>query len=366
MFFNPFPHAIGIDIGDLSIKTVQLNNLYKRKNKTRFELISAKSTRLPHGLIVNGILEKPEAVRKYLIHLLEKRSKKEKFYKTPWVVASLPDSQGFLKLIQLNKNFDDIIDEDVIIAAQKHVPFQENDYYLDWQIVPNSDITEEHSNILIASIPKKIVDTYTYLLESVGLAVVALELGALSVARSMITADKQYSGQGRALLEINASGATMTIYDKDHIQFSKSLSYSGEMLTAALAQKLRTSYDEAEIKKKARGLEYGPDNSWTILAEATDKLVEEINQTIEFYYSHFQAANKITHITMCGGGSALKGLDKILTAKLNIESAPGHVWKNLFSPKPIEVDERQSLKFAKVVGLAIRAASNPFFDSHYI
>ena len=366
MFFNPFPHAIGLDIGDLSIKMVQLSKRRKRQKQAAFNLIVAKSTRLPHGLIVGGILEKPEAVQKYLIHLLKKRTKAEKFYGTPWVVASVPDSQGFLKLIQIEKNFDDIIDEDIVIAAQKHVPFAANDYYLDWQIVPNSKLAEEHSNILIASIPKKIVDMYTSLLESVGLAVVALELGALSVARSMITADKQYIGQGRAILDINEAWSALTIYDNDHIQFSKSLSYSGEKLTTALAQKLHLSYDEAEIKKKSQGLEYSRDISWPILAEATDQLVMEIKQTVDFYYSHFQNTNKITHITMCGGGSALKGLDKILTEKLKIESAPGHVWKNLFSPKPVNVDEKQSLKFAKAVGLAIRAANNPFFDDNYI
>src|SRR3989338_9994660 len=125
MFFNPFPHAIGLDISDLSIKMVQLNNISKLKKGKTFELINAKSTQLPHGLIVNGELEKPEAVRKYLLHLFEKNDKKEKFYKTPWVVASIPDKHGFIKLIQLAKEPNDIIEEDIIIASQKHVPFQE-------------------------------------------------------------------------------------------------------------------------------------------------------------------------------------------------------------------------------------------------
>ncbi|MDP2692630.1 MAG: pilus assembly protein PilM [bacterium] len=367
MFFNPFPHAIGIDINDLSIKMVQLNNISRRKRRSAFTLVNAKSTQLPHGLIVNGELEKPEAVRKYLLHLFEKRNRKDKIYKTPWAVASIPDKHGFIKLIQIDKEPGDIIDEDIIIASQKHVPFHENDYYLDWQIVPNHNTSNpEQTNILLASIPKSIANMYTYLLESVGFAVIALELGALSTARSMITANNNYEGQGRAILYLGATESTLTVYDHNHIQFSKSLKYSGELLTTSIAQNLHLSYDEAEMKKKAYGLEYTKSKCWPILVEQTDNLIAEIEQTLEFYYSHFPSTNKINHITMCGGATAMKGLDKILTKKLDIESQPGKVWKNLFSPKDIILDESKSLRFAKAIGLALRAASNPFFDNNSI
>lgn len=365
MLFNPFPHAIGLDIGDLSIKMVQLNNISGRKKGNAFELITARSTQIPHGLIVNGELEKPEAVRKYILHLFEKKLfQKDRFYKTPWVVASIPDKHGFIKLIQLDKEADDIIDEDIIIASKKHVPFQENDYYLDWQIVPSHNHDGNYTNILLASIPKNIANMYTYLLESVGLAVVALELGALSTVRSTITANKNYENEGRAILYIGATESTLTVYDHDHVQFSKSLNYSGEILTTAIAQNLHMSYDEAEMKKKAYGLEYDKSKSWSILAEQTDKFVEEIKQVLDFYYTHFPTTNKITRIIMCGGGASMKGLDKVLTSKLNIESKPGDIWKNLLSPKPIEMDLNKSLRFSKAVGLALRAANNPFFDSN--
>ncbi len=367
MFFNPFPHAFGIDISDLSIKMVQLNNISRRRRGKSFELVNARSTRLPHGLIVDGELEKPEAVRKYLLHLFEKNTRKDRFYRSPWVVASVPDRFGFIKLIQVDKEPNDIIDEDIIIASQKHVPFQEDDYYLDWQIVPSHNHNgNTYTNVLLASIPKNIANMYTYLLESVGLAVVALELGALSTVRSMITANKDYSSEGRGILYIGGTESALTVYDHEHIQFSKSLNYSGEILTTAIAQKLHISYDEAEMKKKAYGLEYTKNKCWPILAEQTNKFIDEVQKTIDFYHSHFPDTNKITHITMCGGTSAMKGLDKILTSKLKIESKPGNVWKNLFSPKPIKMDAVKSLQFAKAIGLALRAARNPFFDNDYI
>ena len=363
MFFNPFPNAVGVDIGDLSIKVVQLNNLSRRGRGPSYGLSTARSTQLPHGLIINGVLERPETVRKYLSHLFHKTAENEKPIKTPWCVVSVPDNQGFIKLIQIDKEPEDIIEEDIIIASKKHIPFQEDDYYMDWQIVPDNSADENYTNILIASIPKKIADMYTYLMESLGMAVVALEIGALASARAMITVNKEYTGEARAVLDIGATRSTVTIFDHNHIQFSRSIPYSGEILTMSIAQKLHISYDEAEMKKKAYGLEYTKSKSWSILAELTDELVDQIEKTLNFYYSHFPNANKITHITMCGGGAALKNLDKILSLKLKISAKPGRVWKNLFSPKPITIDETKSIRFTKAVGLALRAAGNPFFNS---
>ncbi len=366
MLFNPFPNAIGIDISDISIKAVQLKNVSPFRKKASYELITARSTQLPHGLITNGVLNNPETIRKYIFHLLRKSTEEEKPIRAPWVAASVPDNQGFLKLIRLEKEPEDIIEEDILIASQKHVPFEEDNYYLDWQIVPNYEKTNSYTNILIGSIPKNIADMYTYLLESLGLVVIALEIGALSAARAMITANKEYNGEARAILDIGASRSTITIFDHDHIQFSSSVPYCGEVLTTSISQKLHMSYDEAEMKKKAYGLEYTNNKTWPILAKLTDELVDQIKKTLNFYYSHFPEANKITHITMCGGGSSLKNLDKVLSLKLKIPSRIGHVWKNLFSPKPINMDEIKSSRFTKAVGLALRAADNPFLNKDTI
>lgn len=345
---------------------VQLKNVSHGRKIPVYKLVTARATQLPHGIVINGILERPETVRKYISHLLSKTGQGEKAIKSPWVVASLPDNHGFIKLIQIEKDPEDVIEEDIIIASKKHIPFQEDDYYLDWQIVPNISHNPNETNILLSSVSKKVADMYTYLFESLGLAVVALELGALSTARSMITADKDYTGQARAMLDIGATRSTITVFDHGHIQFSSSLPYSGEVLTAAIAQELHLSYDESEMKKKTFGLEYSKSKSWPVLTDLTDQLADQINKAFDFYYSHFPNTNQITHITMCGGGSVLKNLDNIISLKLKIDAKPGNVWKNLHSKKPILFDTTKSMRFTKAIGLALRAADNPFFRTEAV
>ncbi len=366
MFTNPFPNAFGLDIGDLSIKLVQLRNVSHRGKGASYELVRARSISLPPGLIVNGELQKPEQVRHYIQKLL-KGKEGDKPVKSPWVVASLPETRGFIKLITIGKPSEDVIDDDISIEAKKHIPFGEEDsYYLDWEIIPNQKQDDE-TRVLIAAIPKLIADSYTYLLESIGLGVVALEIEALAIARSMVTAGKEYTGEARALIDIGAARSSLIVYDDDTVQFSTSLPYSGEIVTTALEQKLHVDHVQAEKTKKEYGLEYKEQKKvWTTLMRETKKFADAINKNIKFYYSHFPGANRITHITMCGSGTNLKHLDKVLSLELKVECKAGNVWKNLYSKRDIVIPADEALGYATAIGLALRAADNPFFSKDSI
>lgn len=362
MFFNPFPSAFGLDIGDLSIKLVQLRNVSLRHREAAYEIATMRTVSLPPGLIVNGELQQPEKVRKYIQHLL-KGTGDERPIKSPWVVTSLPETQSFIKLITLNKPAEEIIEDDVLSSAEKHIPFSLDKYFLDWQIIDS--LAKDETPVLIGAAPKDICNSYTYLMGTLQLCVVALEIEALAIARSMITAKKEYDNEARAILDLGAVRSSLIIYDKDVLQFNITLPYSGELVTTLLAQKLHISHEDAEKKKKEVGVEFQERNNavWTIVAGSVDDLARDIKKAIEFYYSHFPGANKITHITMCGGGSEMKKLDSLLSLKLGIEAKPGNPWKNLSEHAADSIPKKNGLEFCTAIGLALRAAENPFFPS---
>lgn len=364
MFGRPFPNAFGLDIGDLSIKLVQLRNVSSRRRGASFHLMEHRSIDLPHGLIANGEIQEPERIRKYLHHILGHDKRKYKPIKGSWVVASLPETQSFLKHISVQKAAEDIEDEDIVAVAKKHIPFGDDDSYIDWQVVPSKNNTTGHTEVIIGAIEKSIANSYTYLLESLGLGVMAIEIEALSIARAMITASKEYDNEARALLDFGATRSSLVVYDHESIQFSTSLPFSGELLTTALSQKLGLSYKEAEQRKIEVGLDTKKHRgkAHAILREQTDRLAKEAKKALHFYETHFEGANKVTHITMSGGTANLPLLDQALTQTLGIQTSPGRPWKNLHSKKEIAMDPRQSLSYATAIGLALRAADNPFFQ----
>jgi len=363
MFNNPFPGAFGLDIGDLSVKLVQIENQSFLKGKPVYNLKNYRSIDLPPGLIVNGELQKPEEVRRRIMYLLKGRGK-EKPITSPWVVAALPETQSFIKLIKTITPASDLIEEDIKALAKKHIPYDDDgSYYIQWQIMPDQENSEEKTRILIGAVPKRIADSYTYLLESLGLGVVALEVEALSVARAMITANKEYENEARGLLDLGATRSSFVVYDHDIIQFSTSLPFSGEIITTAIAQQLHITQEEAEKTKIDKGLNFQNHSgkAWNIMVEMTDQLIKYLEDAFQFYYTHFPEANKITRVTMCGGGANMAMLDKTISSRLKVIASPGHPWKNLFSKKEIPLSPEESLGCATAIGLALRAADNPFY-----
>lgn len=361
---NPFAGAFGIDIGDLSIKLVRLSPTAFYQKRC-FRLRELRSTSLPPGIIVDGEIQQPEIIRKKLLHLLGKEESVFKRIGSPWVAATLPEPKTFLKLIEIEADANDLNSVDVIYQAKKHLPFELEETYLDWQLVGPDAGAEGVSQVLIGAVPKITADLYTYLLESVGLNPIALEIEAVSLARSMITACKSYTGEARAILDLGATRSSLIIYDNQSIQFSTTLKFSGELITAALEQGLKTNHHQAENLKIKNGLKYDPLNPkyLAIVSALAENLVDEIKNAFSFYKEHFSHTNRINHITMCGGTTNWAGIDNLLSRKLKVSAHPGHPWKNLLNPSLYEFDQAKSLGFASAIGLALRAAQNPFKNS---
>jgi type IV pilus assembly protein PilM len=362
MLTHPFPHAFGIDIGDRSVKLVQLKNV-EHFRTTAFAPTVIRSCTLAPGLVVNGIIEQPEVVRKEIEKLIKGSKKGEHPIKSPWVVASVPENHSFLKLISIPETEmekDDNFDPAPYVS--KYLPVDDlNNYTLDWHAV-NPSTLDTDVRVLVGATPKRVADSYTYLLESLGLGVIALEIEEVAIARSMVTARKQYHEEARAIIDIGSTRTQVIIYDRDIIQFSTVLPFSGEALTEGLVKGMKLSETDAEIAKKNIGLDVSKDKKVSsILLKQVKEFAHALDHTFSSYYGHNTAANRITRIVLCGGTSNLSHIDTVLGEDLGIECVRGNVWKNLnIDPKHAPMDNGIALSYATAIGLALRAADNPF------
>jgi len=357
---NPFYGAFGLDIGDLSIKLIQLVRHRRFRKPPYFSIAELRTVNLPPGYIVDGELQQPEMVRKKILYLLGKDGGKYRPLRSPWVVADLPEPKTFLKLIEIESPPDQITLDDVNYHARRHLPYELEETYLDWHVINVGNQNAKTAQVLIGAVPKITADSYTYLLDSVGLSPLTLEIEAIALARSLITADKSYEGEARIILDLGATRSGLVIYDNNSIQFSATLHFSGEILTTAIAQELKINYEQAETIKIANGLTYDPANPnyLSVISAMVDNLIVEIQKNITFYQEHFSLTNPVTHITMCGGLAKLKNVDNVLSQKLNISTHPGHPWKNLLNPVFMEKDNLDASNMASAIGLGLRAATS--------
>ncbi len=362
MLSHPFPHAFGIDIGDRSVKLVQLKNVEKLRSTT-FAPVAMRMCPLEPGLVVNGLIEQPEALRKKIEQLIRGSNKGEKSIKSPWVVASVPENHSFLKLITIPEHeMGSIQSSDLIPYIGQYLPVDDvENYSIDWHVV-QPETTETDMRILVGAIPKRVGDSYTYLLESLGLGVMALEIEEVAIARSMVTAHKEYKEEARAIIDIGSTRTQVIIYDRDVIQFSTVLPFSGEILTNAIMQTEKVDVVAAEKIKKEVGLSISEGKKKdNVLLKFVTQFAHALEHTFSSYYGHNVHAHRITRMVLCGGACNLPHLDEVLSKLLSIECVRGNVWKNLgIDPAHAPMDNTSALTYATAIGLALRAADNPF------
>ncbi|EKD42952.1 MAG: Cell division protein FtsA [uncultured bacterium] len=357
IFGNPFENAFGLDIGDLSLKLVELSVHQKNDNITNYQIKNATSIPLPAGYIVNGEIQQPEMVRQKLLQLLSKGNRGKKIT-SPYVVADLPEPKTFLTSIEMDMASDQITKEDVLYQCQKNLPLDLNETYVDWQISPIKTAGET-TRVLIGAVPKITADSYTYLLESANLQPIAFEIEPLAIARSLMTEIKTGA---KAILDLGATRSAIIIYDASGVCFSTSIQFSGELINTALTQRLKIDYKNAEQMKIKNGLNYADDcpNYLKIVDELIIQLITDIQKIINYYQTHYLPANMINQIDLCGGLSEMPNLLPTLSRRLGINCSFGKAWQYVVFDKKTEVDKQIGLTMVSALGLAMRATINPY------
>ncbi|MEA3464128.1 MAG: type IV pilus assembly protein PilM [Patescibacteria group bacterium] len=312
LFSNKSTYPIGLDISDLSLKLVQLNKI---GNKIKIQAMG--KINLPHGLIDNGEIKNQEKV----IKAIKKLIADPKYGKVSpgEVIACLPETKTFIKLIEVDKT-PNPISEIIGNEIEKHVPMPINEIFYDWQII------EEHSDkqlILIGAVPQNIVNQYTALLDETKLSTVALEIEPISICRSLLNEESpkfKSRGENYGIIDIGAKRTSMIFYAKNTILFTVSMPTSGQDITNNIAKALDIKTKQAEKAKIICGLNKNKAQGIIkdILTDTVKELMKKIKEAIEFYNNNYSDQGPIKQILLCGGGANINNLDKIISQDIDI------------------------------------------------
>lgn len=133
---------------------------------------------LESGIVTNGkILRKnlfAETLRKLLANV------KPNKITTKQIVASLPESKVFIKILEIPKIDKQKIAEAIGWQAESLLPVSPNNVYLDWQQI--SETPEGKIKILITACPKDVVDSLIQSLEENGFTILGVKSKAGALA----------------------------------------------------------------------------------------------------------------------------------------------------------------------------------------
>lgn len=191
----------GISLNDLELRVFCFDkSINKITNVNRFAL--------PKGMIKEGILQNPEALKSFFISLKEKLWRKEK---NVWLILALPSANFYINHFSLPDLSEEQMKDAVIFNTQMLAPLPLEESYFDWENWGPST-KEGEKEIFIALGIKKQIDPYWEILNSLGFKVVAIEPYALSLNRfvyNFIEKEKPV-----LIIEVRADGIEFVISEK--------------------------------------------------------------------------------------------------------------------------------------------------------
>lgn len=365
-FLNLKRDAFGMDVSDLTIKVAK----FKNKGKF-FKLSSWGETVIKPGIITNGeISDEKEFIEAIKIAVSGARGKKIKMKD---VIVSLPEREAFIQVIKMPKMKEEELVAAVPFEAENYIPFNLSEVYLDFQVIPSIDgYASDHMDVMIAAIPKKIVESYLRCLKEARLNPIAMEIESQSIARALIK--NEVSPHPVLIIDFGRSRASLLIYSGYSLLLTSSITISSGYITAALSKEFKISSAEAEeikikyglpvIKKRATIRRGQEERVYDAIRPIIDSFILEIKKYIDYFETHSneKKEQKVEKIILSGRATNLKNFAEYIAEKTKVPVEFGNPWTNIL-PHPLkEVPElplSESLGYSTAFGLALRAKIEP-------
>lgn len=377
---SPLLHSFGLDISDLSAKLVMVKTNFRGERVIHAWM----HCEFPEGVITDGeIKQKDKAVEILTAMHEEVRAK----VKTPYVIASLPESKTFIKVIEIDVGGD--MASAVMEELPNHIPLALDEIILDWSV---AQTFEHRAMITVGAAPKSVIENYTDLLAACGLKPTAFEIEAQAITRSLsplatphftlrenimrktdslrnlllhrhatsIHAKKDAATGNRTaqlIVDLGATRTSLIMVDWSTIQFTSNVPLSGVETTKQIANRLKLSFEEAERAKRICGLDAKKCKGVvsSVLEGILNNLTIEIERSIDFYQTHFKRGHAVSEVLLTGGGANLAHAETVLAEQLSIPVHVGNPLTHLTAPTRVnDFPKKESLSFTTAIGLSLR------------
>ncbi len=340
-------NIVGLEMGGHSFKAVEL-----KKEKDKIELVRYGLSER-HNLTLNSDSE--EDLEKYAHGLADFFD--DNHFSTPNVVAALPETSVFTRIIKVPKMSDKELKSAITYEAEQYIPLPLKDVSFDFQIFEDDPNDKSNMNVLLVAATKILIDKYVKILKKAKLIPVGLEPETLAIAR--VAGDKLDQPNPSIIVCIASNETNVIITYKGVVRFTRNISTGGDTLTRAIAQNLGFDFSQAEEYKKTYGIDPKQVDGkvYNSVKPVFDIILNEIKRAYFFYTTHNPSVN-IRRVVVCGGTALMPGLLYYLTTNLDLEVELANPWERVVFPQKLEKDKQRLLDigpyFVSSVGLAIK------------
>lgn len=344
---------LGIDIGTVAIKVVEMNIKEGKPNIINYGMIESPDyLERVNGVIQTSNLSIIDSNAPKMLKAIISQMK----VKTKEVAATIPSFSAFTTIIDMPAMNTEETVKAIPYQAQSIVPLAISDMTIDW--IPVAEFEDERGTkkqrIFLIAIPNDQIMDYKSVFKKAGLNLKMLELESLSMARSM-----SYNIKESVLIfDIGAFSTTIAVASNQVLKYSKQIDFASHSLTQAIVKGLGINIKRAELLKKHKGLlgmsgEYGLS---TLMIPFIDVIINEGKKVKDICE---QTGDQISRIILSGGGGEMPGLidyinkhfDNMITEIANPWNIASYSSK--YSPAFQSIDSRFSVAIGSAVKLLI-------------
>ncbi|NQU07603.1 MAG: type IV pilus assembly protein PilM [Candidatus Abyssubacteria bacterium] len=360
---------IGLDLGDTSIKIVQLRSKRDREWRLHAAAKSGYSALEPAG---SGDAD-TSALKKTIRRML----RNGKFVGRK-VATVLPRTDVLVRPVKLPAELKHAGPEEIWEAlraeARRYLPYPVEEAVLDFLSIDNAGSEEEEKpEVLLISAHEKKANQYLSLLKSLGLQCLCIDIVPCAVVRTAGQIIGNDCDDTVVVVEIGERTSFVGMSRAKKLLFSRCFNRGSAMLTDAIAEELGLAPEKAEMFKH----EYGIDHRANVKAELWDDVrlspsaapgvifdvcraelenfAYEMKRSIDYFLTQFKMI-KVEKAVLFGGGAELKGLSEYLADETKLEVRVGDPFASLPSDNGAIDDAVASAtpSFAVALGLALR------------
>lgn len=336
----------GLDIGTTLIKAVQFQG-----DATNLQLVAAGMTPTP----ARGLTSDAETDLQQ-VALSVRSLVREARVTTPLVVASLPESQIFTRVIELPVLTDTELQSAIKYEAEQYIPIPLSEVKLDYEVLsrPAAGQTNQKMEVLLVAAPTILVTRYLKLLDMVGLKPYALDTEITSTARALL--GRETTPAVTLIIEIGAATTELSIVSGRKISLTRSLAVGGASFTRAVAQGLGFELAQAEQYK----ITYGLDSTdlegkvGAAIKPIFDVIVNEAKRAVVYWAGKYPQSS-IKRFILTGGSSKMAGSLEYLVQATGLEGLHGELWNGVTFGQHVPAQVRaDSAFYATAAGLALK------------
>ena len=305
---------LGLDISSSSVKLVELG----RDKAGMLVLERCAIEPLERGWITDGSIEKFDEVAEAVRRLVRKSGTRTKN-----VAMALPPSAVITKKIVLQGGLtDQELEFQVEAEANQYIPFPLDEVSLDFCVIGPRASSPDEVDVLIAASRREKIQDIQGLAEAAGLKPVIVDVESYASRLAVDRLIEAFPSQGVdkiiALFEVGALTTSMQVILNEEVLYERDQAFGGAQLTQLIVRQYGFSPEEAEGKKRSGELPEDYDD--VVLKPFVDSLVQELGRALQFFFTS-TPHNRVDHILLAGGSSALEGLTAAVTQHTTVPCA---------------------------------------------